>query len=239
MVAYTIIEREELRNRSHVFRDRSHAGAILTEMLAARFGARPDTTVLAIPAGGVPVAAPIARQLALPLDIVAVSKITLPWSSEAGFGAVAFDGSVHLDDALVRELGLSEEQVEAGVVRTREKVARRNGALRGDRGYSALMGRDMILVDDGVASGVTLVAAIAALRAIGAASIIVAVPTAHRSSARLIAGSVEAFYCANVRAGYRFAVADAYRSWWDVDEETARTILAAFQPAAHRVDGDP
>src|SRR5512136_2914145 len=124
--AHRIIERDDLRNRARVFRDRAHAGAVLAEMLAPSFDRRENAMVLAIPAGGVPVAVPIARRLALPLDLAAVSKITLAWNTEAGYGAVAFDGSVRLNDALVREIGLSEAEVEAGIARTREKVARRH-----------------------------------------------------------------------------------------------------------------
>ena len=188
--------------------------------------------VLAIPAGGVPVAAPIAGRLALPLDLAVVSKITLPWNPEMGYGAVAFDGSVHVNDWLVRQCGLSEAQVEAGVARTREKVARRSAELREGRSYAAVGGADAVLVDDGLASGFTMRAAVAAVRSAGAATITVAVPTAHESAARAIAGSVEAIYCPNVCAGDRFAVADAYKAWSDVEEETVRAILVDFHPPA-------
>lgn len=89
MGVHMIIEREELRDRAHVFRDRAHAGAVLAEMLAPSFDRRPHAIVLAIPAGGVPVAAPIAQRLALPLELAVVSKITLAGNAEAGYGAVA------------------------------------------------------------------------------------------------------------------------------------------------------
>ena len=228
--APVIIERRELRNRTRVFRDRTHAGAVLAELLAPRFDRRAHALLLAIPAGGVPVAAPIAQRLALPLDVAVVSKITLPCNTESGYGAVAFDGSAYLNDPLVREIGLGEAEIEAGLARTREKVARRNATLRGNRSYANVRGSDVVLVDDGLASGFTLRAATAALRAIGAGTISVAVPTAHESSAKAIAASIEAFYCANLRAGPRFAVADAYEEWSDVDEETARAILATSRP---------
>jgi predicted phosphoribosyltransferase len=224
-----IIERADLRGRTHVFADRADAGGVLAAMLAPRFDARPGALVLAVPAGGVPVSLPIAQQLALPLDVAVVSKITLPWSTESGYGAVAFDGSVHLNEPLVRRLGLSEAEVEAGVARTREKVMRRVDELRGERSYAAIAGSDAVLVDDGLASGFTMRAAIAALRAAGAARVTVAAPTAYESSARAIAGSVEAIYCANVRTGRHYAVADAYATWSDVDEATARTMLAALR----------
>ena len=225
---HEIIERPDLRGRSHVFRDRANAGAVLAEMLAAHIEHRSHAMVLAIPAGGVPVAVPIAERLALPLDLAVVSKITLPWNPEMGYGAVAFDGSVCLNDPLLRQIGLSKAQVEAGIAHTRDKVARRNADLRRGRDYVALSGADTVLVDDGLASGFTMRAAIAAVQAAGAATITVAAPTGHESAAQAIAGSVEAVYCANVCGGQSFAVAEAYVGWSDVDEETVRTILSDF-----------
>ena len=226
--SHVIIERPDLRDRAHIFRDRAHAGALLAEMVAGRFEKRPRALVLAIPAGGAPVAAPIAERLALPLDLVVASKITLPWNTEMGYGAVAFDGSVHLNERLLDQSGLSETHVQAGIARTREKVARRNAVLREGRGYAALGGADAILVDDGLASGFTMRAAIVAVRAAGAATITVAVPTGHESAVRAISGSVEAIYCPNVCTGQSFAVAEAYRAWSDVDEDTVRGILKGF-----------
>lgn len=223
----TIVERRELRNRGRVFRDRAHAGAVVAELLAPRFADHPKAIVLAIPAGGVPVGAVVAERLRLPLDLAVVSKITLPWNSEMGYGAVAFDGAVLLNQPLVQRLGLSAAQVEDGIARTREKVMRRDADLRGGRDYTALRGAEAILVDDGLASGFTMRAAIAAVRAAGAAAVVVAVPTAHESAVRVVAVEVDAVYCPNVRAGTTFAVADAYEVWSDVDEGTARAILLA------------
>jgi putative phosphoribosyl transferase len=233
-----IFQRKDLRGRVQVFRDRAHAGEVLAELLAPAY-ARRHATVLAIPAGGVPVAAVVARRLGLSLDLVTVSKITLPWNSESGYGAVAFDGSVYLDEPLVRAAGLGAADVEAGIARARAKVARRDSELREDRGYSALTGAEVVVVDDGLASGSTLRAAVSALRATGVATIAVAVPTAYRPSARDIAASVEGLYCANVRRGHRYAVADAYRRWSDVDEGTVRAILATFgHQGAGEASGD-
>jgi len=144
-----------------------------------------------------------------------------------GYGAVAFDGGVLLNEPLVQRLGLSPAQVDDGIARTREKVARRKASLREGRDDAALRGAEVILVDDGLASGFTLRAAIAAVRAAGAAGVVVAVPTAHESAARLVAAAADAVYCANVRGGPGFAVADAYEVWSDVDEETARAMLLA------------
>jgi predicted phosphoribosyltransferase len=221
----TVVDLERMRDAHPVFRDRAHAGAQLAAMLAGYRGG--TAQVLAIPAGGIPVAAVIARTLELPLDVAVVSKITLPWNTEAGYGAVAFDGTVRLNDALVRSAGLAPAEVEAGIAATREKVARRVRRFRGARPFPSLADRPAILVDDGLASGFTLQVAIAALRTAGAREIAVAVPTGHGSSVARIAAEVERLYCPNVRYGLRFAVADAYEQWSDVGEDEALRLLEA------------
>ena len=193
-------------------------------MLAPAFRAS-NAIVLAIPAGGVPVGAEIARRLALPLDLAVVSKILLPWTTESGFGAVAFDGTEWINEVDLRRLALSKEDVERSAVAAREKVARRVARLRGDRPMPALADRPVILVDDGIAAGSTLRTAIAALRKLGARRIVAAVPTGHDRSADLIAGLADEVYCANLRGGGRFAVADAYEQWADVSDEEALSIL--------------
>lgn len=215
-----------LRGRIHVFQDRTDAGHILAEMLAAY--RQTDALVLAVPAGGVPVAATIAQQLQLPLDVAVVSKITLPWNQEAGYGAVAFDGSVLLNDELVLQLGLNEQQVQQGIARTRARVARRITLLRGERRFPPLTGRTAILVDDGLASGFTIRATVQAAAKALAERIIVAVPTAHQATIDALRDAVDAIYCPNIRRGRRFAVADAYRHWSDVDEAEAANILSSF-----------
>jgi predicted phosphoribosyltransferase len=182
--------------------------------------------VLGIAAGGVPVAAELARRLGLSTDVAVVSKITLPWSSEAGYGAVAFDGSVKLNESLVESLGLTQTIIEAGVVRTREKVERRLRALRGGTSYGDLRRATVVVVDDGLASGFTMLAAVDALAHIGAGTVIVAVPTASESAVGRVATEVSALYCANLRSGRVFAVADAYRRWEDVDEEELARYVA-------------
>jgi len=195
-------------------------------MLEGHVGGR--GIVLAIPAGGLPVGAVVARRLNLPLDVAVVSKVTLPWNTEAGYGAVAFDGTVVLNEALLAGLGLGERQMREGLEATRTKVARRLKALRGDRPMPDLAGRAVILVDDGLASGFTLLAAVEAVRKAGAKEIALAVPTAHAESARRVAAEVEVVYCPNVRGGWRFAVAEAYEHWYDVSEHEAAEILDEF-----------
>jgi len=226
MAATTIHDLPSLRDRAPVFRDRAHAGVTLASMLEPAFRGA-DAIVLAIPAGGVPVAAEIARRLGLPLDLAVVSKILLPWTTESGFGAVAFDGTEWINAADVRRFGLSKDDVERSTAAARDKVTRRVKRLRGARPMPDLRGRPVIVVDDGIAAGSTLRTAIAALRKLEAQRVIVAVPTGHDRSVELVAGLADEVYCANVRGGGRFAVAEAYEEWHDVgEEEVARSIGA-------------
>jgi predicted phosphoribosyltransferase len=219
---YNIIERSDLRERSHVFLNRAHAGGVLAEMLDQY--RQSDAMVLAIPAGGVPVGAVIAQRLKIPLEVAVVSKITLPWNTEAGYGAVAFDETVRLNEDLVARLGLTEEQIQEGVGQTAQKVHRRVKSFRGDRPLPDLAKHRAILVDDGLASGFTMLVAIEALRKSGARSICIAVPTGHWKALQRMAQEAEAVYCANIRSGFSFAVADAYEQWIDVAEEEAVAI---------------
>lgn len=224
-VSEKLHELPALHNRRGVFRDRQHAGAVLAGMLASLRAGR--ALVLAIPAGGVPVAAELARRLELPLDVAVVSKLTLPWNTEAGFGALAFDGTLRLNDELVRQAGLDAAQIASATQQARDKVARRVLALRGQRPLPDLASHPAIVVDDGLASGFTMLVAIGALRRQGAREIIVAIPTAHAESVACLLPQVEALYCANLRAGRRYAVADAYEEWSDVDEASAARLLNA------------
>lgn len=225
--AAKVFDLPELRNRGRVFRDRAHAGTVLAGMLEAFRGT--DTLILAVPAGGVPVAAEVATRLELPLDLAVVSKITLPWDTEAGYGAVAFDGTVRLNQPLIAALGLRSEAVEDGIARTRDKVKRRVRQLRGERELPALGHRGIILVDDGLASGFTLLTAVQAIRRLAPDKIIVAVPTGHGSTVTRLSAEVDALYCPNIREGISFAVADAYEHWTDVDEATVVEIMRRFQ----------
>jgi predicted phosphoribosyltransferase len=184
--------------------------------------------VMGIPAGGIAVAVEIARALHLPLDIAVVSKITLPWNSEAGYGAVAFDGTVMLNEELLSRLNLSNQEIRAGIEKTEQKVARRVTMLRGARPLPDFK-RPIILADDGLASGFTLRVAIKAMRQAGATNVILAIPTARSESVQMLLKEVEAIYCPNLRSGLSFAVADAYEQWSDLDEPEVIRLLQEFE----------
>lgn len=219
-----LYELQNLRDRTGVFADRADAGRQLAPLLSGLAGA--NAVLLAVPAGGVPVARELSKALALPLDVAVVSKVTLPWNTEVGCGAVAFDGTVKVDRHFLESIGLSGEALESAIDRTREKVLRRVAALRGGKPTPDVAGRIAVLVDDGVASGLTLRLAAEAVRRAGAASVEIAVPTGPLHSVQELLSVADRVYCANVRTARRFAVADAYRSWYDEDDASVARLLS-------------
>jgi predicted phosphoribosyltransferase len=226
-----IFDLPEMRNRERVFRDRTQAGAVLAGMLEQHRGR--NTLVLAIPAGGAPVAAEIAKRLDLAFNLAVVSKITLPWNTESGYGAVAFDGTLRLNRDLIAALGLPETVVQEGIAHTKEKVARRIKQLCGNRNLPDLTRHTVILVDDGLASGFTMHTAVDALHQLAADKVIVAVPTGHAEAVARIAALVDSLYCPNIRQGMSFAVAGAYEHWTDVSEATVAGIMQSFSGTQH------
>ena len=224
-----LIDNPGLRDKLYVFKDRFDAGLRLAEMLSAY--KESGAIVIALPAGGMPVAAVIAEKLRLQLDVAVVSKITLPWTTEAGFGAVAFDGTVLLNEHLLPGLGLSNEQIQRRITLTKEKVARRNQKLRGDKAIPDLSDKPVFLVDDGIASGITMQTAVKAIKKLNPGRIMIAVPTAHSDSLAHLTGMADDIYCANVRSSFSFAVADAYKEWHDLGESETAEILQRFKKA--------
>lgn len=210
-----------------MFRDRFHAGDVVATMLEA---ARPaEGIVLAIPAGGFPVALRIAARLALPLDVAVVSKVTPSWNTEVGYGALAFDGTERFNEALADRLGVDAEERRRGVEATWRKVQDRLIRLRGGAPPPGVSARTVILIDDGLASGLTMLVAIEALEKLEPGSIVVAVPTGHAESVDRVAERADAVYCANVRTGPRFAVADAYAAWSDVSDDEVLALWSSLE----------
>jgi predicted phosphoribosyltransferase len=217
------IELPALRDRIHVFADRADGGRALAALVDE------GELVLAIPAGGVPVAIAVADRLRLPLDVAVVSKITPSWNSEVGYGAVAFDGTTRLDARRAPWFGLSDEEIASDTRRTREKVARRVASLRRHRPGLDVAGRSVVLVDDGLASGFTMEVAIDAVRGAGARRVVAAAPTGHVDAVARLAERADVVVCANLRSGRSFAVADAYRDWRDLaDDEIERALLRSM-----------
>ncbi len=218
-----LVEITELRNATNIFKDRKHAGSILAGMLQEYKGT--ESIVFGIPAGGVPVAASMAQELDLKLDMAVVSKITLPWNTEAGYGAVAFDGTIILNNELLSQIGLNNEEIIQGIELAKKKVDRRYNKFRRNTKFPDVTNKTSIIVDDGIASGYTILAAINALVNQDSEDIVIAVPTAHMKSIEMVASKVDKIFCANVREGTSFAVAAAYKNWMDVDENELYAFL--------------
>jgi len=219
-----IVDEPSFRNRLHVFNDRFHAGELLAEKLV-EYKEREDAHVLAIPAGGVQVAFVVAKRLKLPLDVAVTRKIHIPWNKEAGFGAVSWDGAIILNKPLVAALGLTAEYIDRCVADEREAIRRRLEKFRGDKPFPDLQDKIAIIVDDGLASGFSMLASVKAIERIGPRGIVVSVPTAPVRAIDLITPHVDKVVCLNIRSGPVFAVADAYKVWYDLDEEDVMDIL--------------
>lgn len=160
-----------------------------------------------------------------PLDLVVVRKIPIPWEPEAGFGAVTPDRTVILNQPLVQELGLQKKQIEILSQEVWQQIQERVQKYGAPTQFPHLRGKQVILVDDGLASGVTMEAAITMVRKYRPARITVAVPTAHTSSFGHIFSLVDEIICPEVRGGPYFAVADAYEDWCDLSDEEVITLL--------------
>lgn len=221
-----IVEKEELRDRSEVFRDRWEAGSVLGGMLRAEYGGRDDLHILAIPAGGVPVGLKVREILEAPFDLVIARKLKIPDNPEAGFGAMAYGGGKFLNEPLVTELHLDESDIETATGAVELELEKRNRLFREGRPFPDLAGRTVLLVDDGLASGYTMLSALRMVADHGARSSVVAVPTAPQRTIDRLRGEADEIVCPNIRTGMFFAVADAYARWYDLREEEVLDLLS-------------
>jgi predicted phosphoribosyltransferase len=219
-----IVEDPAFRERVFVFRDRVEAGKLLAEKLR-EYSDKGNVIVLAVPAGGVPVGYAVAKELAIPMDLAVVRKVQIPWNTEAGFGAVAWDNEIVLNEPLVEQLDLTREEIEGSISKTRRIIQERLRKFRGYRPMPHLRDKIVILVDDGLASGFTMLAVAGCVRKRTPEKIIVAVPTASMGAVELLAPEVDELVCLNIRSGPSFAVADAYENWYDLTDEEVTKIL--------------
>jgi erythromycin esterase-like protein/predicted phosphoribosyltransferase len=207
-----------------LFRDRREAGRLLAEKLAA-YANRPDVLVLALPRGGVPVAYEVARGLGAPLDVFVVRKLGVPGHEELAMGAIASGGVRVLNDQLVEHLGIPEQAIEAIAARERQELERRERLYRGDRPTSDVRGCTVILVDDGLATGATMHAAIEALRQQNPARIVVAVPTASPETCEEMKEKTDDVICAITPEPF-YAVGHWYQDFSQTADEEVGTLLA-------------
>jgi putative phosphoribosyl transferase len=211
-----------------LFRDRTEAGKLLAQALQA-YADRPDVLVLGLPRGGVPVAYEVAAALHVPLDVFVVRKLGTPGQEELALGAIASGGVRVVNREVVRELGISEQEI--GHIGEREvpELERRERDYRGDRQPIAVSGRTVILIDDGLATGSTMRAAVAALKRLGPAKIVVAVPVAARASCADLQREVDELVC--LRTPERFY---AVGQWYEQFEQTGDEEVCELLHAAER-----
>jgi putative phosphoribosyl transferase len=215
-----------------LFRDRADAGRVLAEMLSD-YANRPDVTVLALPRGGVPVAYEVATALHAPLDVFLVRKLGLPGHEELAMGAIASGGVRVLNEEVVRLLHVPPEVIDTVAAEEQRELERRERAYRDDRPAVAVRGRTVILVDDGLATGTTMRAAVAALRRLGPSRIVVAVPVAAPETCAEMREEVDELVCARTPEPFR-AVGLWYHNFSQTTDEEVRELLhrAAFSGPA-------
>jgi predicted phosphoribosyltransferase len=206
------------------FRNRTDAGRQLAERLAA-YAERADVLVLALPRGGVPVGYEVARAHGAPLEVFLVRKLGVPGYQELAMGAVATGGVRVMNEEIVRGLGISEHEIDAGVAREVQELSRRERLYRGDRPPPDVGGRTVILVDDGLATGATMRAAIQALRQQQPARVVVAVPTASLDTCESLKAEADDVICAITPEPF-FAVGHWYEDFTQTTDEEVRELLA-------------
>ncbi len=205
------------------FRDRRDAGQRLAEALAFLKG-RKDLLVLGIPRGGVVVATEVARALGAPLDVFIARKIGAPGNPELAIGAVASSGDVVLDERLIAGLRVPADYIEAETARQRQEIARRRAASRGDRPPPEFAGKTVVLVDDGVATGATTLAALRALRAAKPAELILAVPVGPPDTIARLSAEADRVICLHTPEWF-WAVGAFYVDFSQTtDEEVVRLL---------------
>ncbi|HNM85163.1 MAG: erythromycin esterase family protein [Mycobacterium sp.] len=215
-----------------LFRDRREAGRVLAGLLGAYRG-RPDVVVLGLARGGVPVAFEVAAALGAPLDAYIVRKLGAPGHEEFAVGALASGGRIVLNDDVVRALDVTPAQLREIAEREGRELERREAAYRGGRPPLDVAGKTVILVDDGLATGASMLAAVTALRDSNPAQIVVAVPAAPESTCREFAGLVDDVVCASMPTPF-LAVGESFWDFSQTSDDEVRELLATPTAGASR-----
>jgi predicted phosphoribosyltransferase len=206
-----------------IFENRHDAGRQLAAELNEYNGQ--SVVVLAIPNGGVPVAVEVAGALKAKLELVICRKIPLPLTPEAGFGACADDGTIILNEEIAKRVGLSRQQIEYEATKVRAEIKRRCLLYEGDRPLVTVTGKIVIIIDDGLASGITMRAAVESVRRRRPREIVVAVPCASALAVKQVEKVADKVVTCTTGFMPIFAVADFYRQWYDLtDDEVIRYL---------------
>lgn len=207
------------------FKNREEAGQMLAETLSEYSGSK-DLIVLALPRGGVPVAFEVAQKLGAPLGILVVRKLGVPGQEELAFGAIASGGGRVLNENLVRALGLTSEMIERITERERTELHRREAAYHTVATQPDVAGRTVIVVDDGLATGATMRAAIAALRSMRAKSIVVAVPVGSRETCSALTDKADVICVCAMTPEPFYGVGMWYQDFSQTTDEEVRELLS-------------
>ena len=210
------------------FKDREHAGKELGKLLADKYRNK-DVIVLVIPRGGVPVGVYVALELNSDLDMIITRKIQIPWNPEAGFGAVTVDGTIVLNEPMVAQLGLRKDDIKELAEKVIKEMKRRTKEFRGDTPPPRVRDRTVIVVDDGLASGYTMIAAVKSIQKENPEKIVVAVPVSPRRSLKIVEKIADGLVCLVVSDAYMFAVADYYENWYDLTDEDVKRYMAKYR----------
>lgn len=205
------------------FHDRHDAGRRLAQTLS-RFGGRSDVIVLALPRGGIPVGYEVAQALRAPLEVFVVRKLGVPWHEELAMGAIASGGARVLNDEVIRMHGITEAQLDAVAEQEMIELERRERQYRGSRPFPSLRGKTVILVDDGLATGATMRAAVEALRGEEPAQIIVAVPVAPRETCDAFENVADEIICAATPEPF-YGVGQWYENFNQTTDDEVNDLL--------------
>jgi putative phosphoribosyl transferase len=215
--------RQRVRRPFVAFENREEAGHELAAFV--KRPREPQSVVLALPRGGVPVALPLSESLQAPLDLVLVRKLPLPTRPEGGFGAVAVDGSRMLNDLVVKEFGLSQREIEEISARVREEVRRRGREYLGAERLPNVEGRTVFMVDDGLATGYSMIAAAKMVRDVSAERTVLCVPVSPADSLERVRPYFDEIHCLIVQEFPPFAVASFYADFHDMSDEEVLGVL--------------
>lgn len=208
-----------------IYKDRTQAGKILSKLLVEYKDKK--GTVLALPNGGIPVGLEIAKELNIDFDLLFVSKITPRFNSEVGYGSVSESGIINLNKELIALFGIKSREVEEDIEKTKRKIEQRLKNYKLKKRIN-IKNNIVILVDDGIASGYTMMNAVDTVKKREAEDVIIAVPTAPLSSYNRIVNHVDKIICPDIRDAYSFAVADAYENWYDINLDRAIKFLKDY-----------
>jgi putative phosphoribosyl transferase len=224
-----LVQDPDLKDKSAVFQDRCDAGKKLAALLRQE-QITENAVVFAIPSGGIPVGVEIALALTLPFTVLVVRKLQIPWNTEAGFGSMTWDGKVYLNKALVDRMSLSEDDIARAVETTAASIRERTEKYaRYMKSLTRIAGKTVIVTDDGLASGFTMLAAVRSLRGLGPARIAIAVPTGSVAAAALVVAETDIVVCQNLVTGPSFAVANAYEHWHDLNDREVAGQLSRVE----------